>query len=241
MSRSTGYALVLALVLANLGYFAWRLWIAPPAAGSVPWRAPGAVAVPAVLPAGMGSIDLAGEVRDDLPTVIPAEMPAASLPVCLQLGPFAEPIATAEALIEIRSRGFAPTVIYPPEVVPRRWVVRIEGLPTDADQERVMARLKAAGFSDFAALPRETRTYAVSLGVFSEPSRAARRSAQMQAAGIAARIVPLYAPVAERWLQVTLDPAVMPAGFAPGTVPTAALAGAWRVRVCDSVAAETAR
>jgi hypothetical protein len=233
--------LVLALVLANLGYFAWRLWIAPPAAGSVPWRAPGAVAVPAVLPAGMGTIDLAGEVRDDLPTVIPAEMPAAPLPVCLQLGPFAEPIATAEALIEIRSRGFAPTVIYPPEVVPRRWVVRIEGLPTDADQERVMARLKAAGFSDFAALPRETRTYAVSLGVFSEPSRAARRSAQMQAAGIAARIVPLYAPVAERWLQVTLDPAVMPAGFAPGTVPTAALAGAWRVRVCDSVAAETAR
>jgi hypothetical protein len=233
--------LVLALVLANLGYFAWRLWIAPPAAGSVPWRAPGAVAVPAVLPAGMGSIDLAGEVRDDLPTVIPAEMPAAPLPVCLQLGPFAEPIATVEALIEIRSRGFAPTVIYPPEVVPRRWVVRIEGLPTEADQERVMARLKAAGFSDFAALPRETRTYAVSLGVFSEPSRAARRSAQMQAAGIAARIVPLYAPVAERWLQVTLDPAVMPAGFAPGTVPTAALAGAWRVRVCDSVAAETAR
>lgn len=241
MSRSTGYAVVLALVLANLGYFAWRVWIAPPAAGSVPWRAPGAVAVPAVLPAGMGTIDLAGEVRDDLPTVIPAEMPAAPLPVCLQLGPFAEPIATVEALIEIRSRGFAPTVIYPPEVVPRRWVVRIEGLPTDADQERVMARLKAAGFSDFAALPRETRTYAVSLGVFSEPSRAARRSAQMQAAGIAARIVPLYAPVAERWLQVTLDPAVMPAGFAPGTVPTAALAGAWRVRVCDSVAAETAR
>ena len=237
MSRSTGYAVVLALVLANVGYFAWRTWIAPPAAGSVPWRTPGAVSVPAVVPAGMDTIDLAGEVRDDLP----AAMPAAPLPVCLQLGPFAEPIATAEALIEIRSRGFAPTVIYPPEVVPRRWVVRIEGLPTEADQERVMARLKAAGFSDFAALPRETRTYAVSLGVFSEPSRAARRSAQVHAAGIAARIVPLYAPVAERWLQVTLDPAVMPAGFAPGTVSTAALAGAWRVRACDSVAAETAR
>lgn len=237
MNRSTGYAVVLALVLANLGYFAWRIWIAPPAAGSVPWRAPGAVSVPAALPAGMGTIDLAGEVRDDLPAAITA----APLPVCLQLGPFAEPIATAAALIEIRSRGFAPTVIYPPEVVPRRWVVRIDGLPTEADQERVMARLKAAGFSDFAALPRETRTYAVSLGVFSEPSRAARRSAQMQAAGIAARIVPLYAPVAERWLQVTLDPAVMPAGFAPGTAPTAALAGAWRVRVCGSVAAETAR
>jgi hypothetical protein len=63
----------------------------------------------------------------------------------------------------------------------------------------------------------------------------------MQAAGIAARIVPLYAPVAERWLQVTLDPAAMPAGLVPGTAPIAALAGAWRVRVCDSDAAETAR
>jgi hypothetical protein len=234
--RGVAYAWVLALVLANLGYLAWRVWVAPPAAGTVPWRAPGASARVAAPLAGVGTIQLAGEALAEEEGAeeqgVQAAAAAATGAVCLRLGPFAEPIATAEALIEVRSRGFAPQVVYPSGVEPRRWIVRIDGLPTEADQSRVLARLRAAGFSDFAGLPRETRTYAVSLGVFSEASRAARRLAQVRAAGIEARIVPLYAPLAERWLQVTIDPAALPAGIAPGTAPAAALAGAWRVQPC---------
>jgi hypothetical protein len=235
--RGVAYAWVLALVLANLGYLAWRVWVAPPAAGTVPWRAPGASARVAAPLAGVGTIQLAGEALAEEEGAeeqgVQAAAAAATGAVCLRLGPFAEPIATAEALIEVRSRGFAPQVVYPSGVEPRRWIVRIDGLPTEADQSRVLARLRAAGFSDFAGLPRETRTYAVSLGVFSEASRAARRLAQVRAAGIEARIVPLYAPLAERWLQVTIDPAALPAGIAPGTAPAAALAGAWRVQPCE--------
>ena len=237
MRRGVAYAWVLALVLANLGYLAWRVWVAPPAAGTVPWRAPGAPARVAAPLAGVGTIQLAGEARAEEEGAeeqgAQAAAAAATGAVCLRLGPFAEPIATAEALIEVRSRGFAPQVVYPSGVEPRRWIVRIDGLPTEADQSRVLARLRAAGFSDFAGLPRETRTYAVSLGVFSEASRAARRLAQVRAAGIEARIVPLYAPLAERWLQVTVDPAALPTGIAPGTLPAAALAGAWRVQPCE--------
>jgi len=235
--RGVAYAWVLALVLANLGYLAWRVWVAPPAAGTVPWRAPGASARVAAPLAGVGTIQLAGEALAEEEGAeeqgVQAAAAAATGAVCLRLGPFAEPIATAEALIEVRSRGFAPQVVYPSGVEPRRWIVRIDGLPTEADQSRVLARLRAAGFSDFAGLPRETRTYAVSLGVFSEASRAARRLAQVRAAGIEARIVPLYAPLAERWLQVTVDPAALPTGIAPGTAPAAALAGAWRVQPCE--------
>ncbi len=248
MRRSVAYAWVLALVLANLGYLGWRVWVAPPAAGTVPWRAPGAASARAAAPvADVAEIRLAGEspggtaaIQDaasGVVTAVPQDVAgnevAGAATLCLQLGPFAEPVATAEALIEIRSRGFTPQVVYPPGVLPRRWIVRIDGLPTEADQARVLARLRAAGLSDFAALPRETRTHAVSLGVFSEAPRAARRLAQVRAAGIEARIVPLYAAVAERWLQVTIDPAAMPAGVAPGTTPAAALAGAWRVRPCE--------
>ena len=237
MRRGVAYAWVLALVLANLGYLAWRVWVAPPAAGTVPWRAPGASARVAAPLAGVGTIQLAGEALAEEEGAeeqgVQAAAAAATGAVCLRLGPFAEPIATAEALIEVRSRGFAPQVVYPSGVEPRRWIVRIDGLPTEADQSRVLARLRAAGFSDFAGLPRETRTYAVSLGVFSEASRAARRLAQVRAAGIEARIVPLYAPLAERWLQVTVDPAALPTGIAPGTAPAAALAGAWRVQPCE--------
>ena len=236
MRRGVAYAWVLALVLANLGYLAWRVWVAPPAAGTVPWRAPGAPARVTTPVVGVGTIQLAGEARAEEEGAeeqgAQSAAAAATGAVCLRLGPFAEPIATAEALIEVRSRGFAPQVVYPTDVAPRRWIVRIDGLPTEADQSRVLARLRAAGFSDFAGLPRETRTYAVSLGVFSEASRAARRLAQVRAAGIEARIVPLYAPLAERWLQVTVDPAALPTGIAPGTLPAAALAGAWRVQPC---------
>lgn len=239
MRRGVAYAWVLALVLANFGYLAWRVWIAPPAAGTVPWRAPGAPARVATPVAGVGTIHLAGEARVEEEGAeeqgAQGASAAATGAVCLRVGPFPEPVSTAEALIEVRSRGFAPQVVYPSDVEPRRWIVRIDGLPTEADQSRVLARLRGAGFGDFAALPRETRTYAVSLGVFSEASRAARRLAQVRAAGIEARIVPLYAPLAERWLQVTVDPAAMPAGIAPGTLPAAALAGAWRVQPCEAL------
>jgi hypothetical protein len=247
MRRGIAYTWVLALVLANLGYLAWRVWIAPPAAGTVPWRTPGASARVATPVAGVGTIQLAGESRAGAEGAgaegagaegadaegAEGAAAAATGAVCLRLGPFAEPIAIAEALIEVRSRGFAPQVVYPSGVEPRRWIVRVDGLPTEADQARVLVRLRGAGLDDLAALPPEARTYAVSLGVFSEAPRAARRLAQVRAAGIEARIVPLYAPLAERWLQVTVDPAALPAGIAPGTAPAAALAGAWRVQPCE--------
>lgn len=237
MNRGVAYAVVLALVLGNLGHLAWRVWVAPPADGTVPWREPGAAdARPAPPVEGVAEIRLAGESAETTTAMTEGASPdgisVEATTVCLQVGPFAEPIATAEALIEVRSRGFAPTVIYPPSVTPRRWIVRVEGLPSETDQARVMARLQAVGLSDYAALPREGRNYAVSLGVFSEPARAARRLAQVQGFGVEARIVPLYAPLAERWLRVKVDPAALPAGIAPGTAPATALAGAWRVQPC---------
>jgi cell division septation protein DedD len=239
MRRGVAYTWVLALVLANLGYLAWRVWIAPPAAGTVPWRAPVGSPPASSVAEGKGTIRLAGEAQGEGAAPSGAgeqgSAPSTVVPVCLLLGPFTEPVATAAALIEVRSRGFAPQVVYPPVVQPRRWIVRIDGLPAEADQTRVLARLRGAGFSDFAALPRETRTYAVSLGVFSAAARAERRLAEVRAAGIEARIVPLYDPVAERWLQVTVDPAALPAGIEPGTAPGAALAGTWRIRPCEAL------
>jgi hypothetical protein len=232
--RGVAYAWVLALVLANFGHLAWRVWIAPPAAGTVPWRAPGAPARVAAPLAGIGTIQLAGEARADEGNDAGA-LPSGTVTVCWQAGPFVDPGATTAALADLRGRGFAPQVAYAPGIAPLRWLVRIEGLPTQPDQVRVLARLRAAGIGDLAALPRESLGYAISVGVFSEAPRAARRLEQVRAAGIEAQIVPRYASDAERWLQVTFDPAAMPAGIAPGTAPAAALAGAWRVQPCEAL------
>ena len=234
MKRSAAIALVAALLLANLGYWAWRAWHAPPARGSVPWRAPGAKdAKPALATPGISIVRLAGETAE--PTVVPAQVGAAAptvLTACFEAGPFTALADSTAALEDLRQRGYAPRLAYAAGVAPQRFLVRIDGLPTAADQARVLARLRAAGLADVAALPAER---AISLGLFSEPARAQARLRAARAAGFAPQVAPQYAPDAEHWLRVDLDAAALPAG----TTPARALAGAWRVQPCTPPPAVT--
>lgn len=242
MSRSRALVLVAALVLANLGFWAWQAWYAAPARGSVPWRAPGAKdARPAAPTPGLGSVRLAGEAAE--PPSAPAAVPTAAAPAtaaaapavgaasppasgvaCYEVGPFTALADSAAARESLQQRGYASQLAYAAGVVPQLHLVRIDGLPTAADQARVLSRLRAAGIADVAALPGER---AVSLGVFSEAPRAEARSRQVRAAGFAPRIVPQYASDAPHHLRV--EPA---SPLPPGVTPARALAGSWRVQPC---------
>ena len=236
MTRSRAISLVALLALANLGWWAWQAWYAPPARGSVPWRAPGVQdAKPAPAEPGLATVRLAGETAAETgaaplaaspptATVAAPDGPAAVAPVCYEIGPFTALAESALAAEVLRSRGFAPRLVYAADVVPQRYLVRIDGLPTAADQARVLGRLRAAGLADIAALPAER---AVSLGLFSEAARAQARLRQAAGAGFAPRIAPQYAPDAEHRLQVDLmEP------LAPGNTPARALGGAWGVQPC---------
>lgn len=237
MTRSRAISLTAALLLANLGWWAWQAWYAPPPRGSVPWRAPGAKdARPAAATPGVAVVRLAGEAGgSDEPagaarsappsgavpsTAVPAETAPA---VCYEVGPFTALADSAAAEALLRQRGLTPRLGYAAGVAPQRFVVRIDGLPTASDQSRVMARLRASGLADVAALPAER---AVSIGVFTEAARAAARLRQAAAAGFAPRLAPQYAPDAEHWLQVDL------AASPPGPAPAQVLVGAWRVQPC---------
>lgn len=232
MTRSRAISLVALLVLANLGWWAWQAWYAPPVPGSVPWRAPGAEdARPAAATPGLAIVRLAGEpAATDGPATPPPETVAetvAESSVCYEIGPFTALADSAAAEVDLRQRGHAPRLVYAAGVAPQRFLVRIDGLPTATDQARVLARLRAAGLGDVAGLPAER---AVSLGLFSEAARAQARLRQAVAAGFAPRIVPQYAPDAEHRLQVDL---AVPSP--PGTTPARALGGAWRVQPCTAV------
>lgn len=236
MTRGRAISLIVALVLANLGGWAWQAWYAPPARGSVPWRAPGAAdARPAPAMSGVATVHLAGEggaappivaAGADADAVPPAGDPAAAQPRCQEIGPFTALAASAMADAALRQRGYAPRSVYAGGVTPLRYLVRIDGLPTAADQGRVLARLRAAGLGDMAALPAER---AVSVGIFSESGRAAMRMQQVQAVGFTPRVEPRYPADAEHWLRVDLA-----APLPPGLTPARALAGPWRVRPCTA-------
>ena len=105
-------------------------------------------------------------------------------------------------------------------------MVRIDGLPTAADQSRVIARLRAAGLTDVAALPAER---AVSIGLFAEAAGAQRRLREARAAGFAPRVASQYPADALHWLRVDLT-----SPLPPGGTPARALAGAWRVQPCTA-------
>ena len=236
MTRSRAISLVAALVLANLGYWAWRSWYAPPARGSVPWRAPGAKdARPAPKVSGVAGLRLAGENVIEVaaapsaplaaPSVAPGAGAAAGAPmVCFEVGPFTALADSTLAAGVLQQRGYAARLAYAAGVTPQRYRVRIEGLPTMADQARVLTRLRAAGIADVATLPADR---AVSVGVFSEAARAEARVRAVRAAGFGPSVEAQYAPDAEHWLQVDLA-----TPLPPGVTPARALAGSWRVQPC---------
>ena len=148
----------------------------------------------------------------------------AAVPVCYEIGPFTALADSAAAESQLRQRGYAPRLVYAPGIEPQRFLVRIDGLPTPADQARVLVRLRAAGLADVAGLPAER---AVSLGLFSEATRAQARLRQAVAAGFAPRIAPQYPPDAVHRLQVELS-----GPLPPGLTPARALGGAWSVQPC---------
>lgn len=110
----------LALLLANLGWFAWSQWLAPrPAASGT-----AAAAVPRAAAVGAGRIQLVGEASGD--EVARAATPGAAQaagPQCVAVGPFGDAGAVSAALEYFERHGHAPRV----RPGPAYWIeIRVE-------------------------------------------------------------------------------------------------------------------
>ncbi|MFZ9653852.1 MAG: hypothetical protein ACO3A8_10980 [Steroidobacteraceae bacterium] len=224
--------LVLALVLANVTYFLWSAFVAPNPPGTVPWRLPGARdAVGARLPQGVENIVLAGEAARAV-----AARVEEVVTTCFGVGPFDSQAASAAAALYLRARDYAPEVFYPSSVQPVQTAVVIDDLPTRADQQRVLRRLRDAGWRDVAALePRRDApdalgaVYPISLGVFVAAEGARARADAAVRAGLAPVLRPRYAADAEHWLRVRSS------GAAATALEARRIAAGrgWRVVACD--------
>lgn len=149
-------AILLVLLLVNLGYFAWSHWLAKEDP-SVP-----------VSP------------RIDAPRLqLANERSAAALTAngdrCVTVGPFASNEAAARARATLIDAGY-PTV--PREETTRQvtayWVF-LEAPSTQAAERRLMERLKRGGIND-AAPTGDGESRRISLGLFSEEARAIAQS-----------------------------------------------------------------
>jgi hypothetical protein len=187
-----------ALLFINLAYFAWAHWI------DVPRAAPVNEAI--------GHLPRL-RMADELP---PAERsPPHSgqrtalndATGCLSVGPFVDLASSAQAVGLLKAKGFDPRQRTEPGPVAVGYWVYAGGLASSADVDRALVALERNGIKDALVMPASAEAgRRLSLGLYSERSRAERRAEAVRQAGINAEITERKVPGMLYWLDLTPPP-----------------------------------
>jgi hypothetical protein len=190
-------ALFLLLLLANLLFAAWALWVAPPTVAT-------GHAVPAPTAAGTGTVRLLRELPPQPET--PPAAAAVSLEdadlACVSAGPFRERAAAEQAAAGLAQLGFATRLRESREGVPVGTWVRLEGLATPEDAANAQTALLAAGLAEAYVLEEEGVGTVVSVGVYADATKAAEAQAAVRAAGFEPRSAERLREEDVTWLDV---------------------------------------
>jgi hypothetical protein len=175
-------AALLLLLLVNLAFFAWSQWLAPEEA-----RLPVSPKVDAP------RLQLA---RETVPV-------AAGNGTCVTVGPFATNELAARARQTLNDSGYTSL---PREVETRvfegYWVY-LESPPTESGERRLLDRLRKGGVADAQAVEAGSARR-ISLGVFTDETRAATQSEKVARLGLLPQIEAREKPGTAIWLDLTL-------------------------------------
>ena len=193
-------ALFLVLLLANILFFAWTRWVAPPAdpGGHAVSSSHDSQAIRLLreMPSarqGSGTIQGGGAID-------PGEVAT-----CVSGGPYLDRAAAERAAARLDGLGFTSRLRPSRDQV---WVgqwVRIENFATPVDAENALAALKAAGLKDTYLVAGEPPGNVVSLGVFSDAGRASQVMETVRQAGFTPKAEDYYRAEDVFWLDVDRD------------------------------------
>jgi cell division septation protein DedD len=148
-------------------------------------------------PADTPNADLA-----DQPNVAREGPPNASR--CVSVGPFRELSQAATAAANLRAAGYDPAQrVAEGEVWVGYWVY-ISGIATEAQANEILARLRDNGVTDSYVIPGSDSGNLVSLGVFSEISRAGNRREEVRALGYEPTVTDRTRRATVYWVDVVL-------------------------------------
>jgi hypothetical protein len=190
-------ALVLLLLLANLLFAAWALWVAPVRAPLAGHATPSA--------ADGGEIRL---LREAAVTSGPAVQGSASLDLsdaalaCVSAGPYVERPVAEQAEARLAQLGFAVRLRASRETVRVGEWVRVADLATPEDAANALAQLQAAGAADAYLLTEEAPGTVISLGVYTEPERAEQARTLAKMAGFEPQTVERTREADAYWLDI---------------------------------------
>jgi hypothetical protein len=199
--------LFLSLVLANLGYAAWSAWFRQPAAEGLADR-----------DTGVAGLTLVAELEEAAMRAVQSLQSASGFPVpgsgavvsatqrCVSLGPFEELAQAAAAGAALRSSGLAPSQrVVEGDIWVGYWVHLTE-IPTRSGAEQMLQRLHESGIADAYIVPGGEESQTISLGVFSEVSRAANVHEQARSLGYSPAVTDRSRRGTLYWIDVGLGP-----------------------------------
>jgi hypothetical protein len=169
------------LLLINLAFFAWVQWLAPKEAH-----------LPASPRVNAPRLQLATEAS-----------PVSATGSCVTVGPFATNELAARARQTLIDSGYSSV---PREVrtsTPDGYWVYLEAPPSDSGERRLLDRLHRGGIDDAQSVG-EPGSRRISLGVFSEESRAITQSERVAGLGLLPQILARDKPGTAIWLDLTL-------------------------------------
>jgi cell division protein FtsN len=124
---------------------------------------------------------------------------------CLSIGPFATTGELETIAKRLQDAGFtAAPRTEKGEVFAGYWV-SLQGLATRADAEQTLKRLHAAGVTDAYIMPDDNPPNVLSLGLFSEPSRAEARRDAIAKLGFEVQVQNRMRNGEVHWLDVSLQ------------------------------------
>jgi hypothetical protein len=187
-----------ALLFLNLAYFAWAHWIdaprPPPVNESIahlPQLKMAGESPPAGTPAGHGTQKTA---LNDTPG-------------CWSVGPFVDPASGAQAAALLKAKGFDPRQRAEQGRVALGYWVYVGRLASQAEADRALATLERHGVRDALVVPETGNTgRRLSLGFYSERSRAEHRAQAVRQAGLSAQIAESKLPDTLYWVDLTPPP-----------------------------------
>ena len=186
-----------ALLFLNLAYFAWAHWI------DAPRPAPPNEAV-----ARLPRLKMA----DELPPAEPKPPPSTQRTAlndtsCQSIGPFVDLASSAQAAALLKAKGFDPRQRAEQGQVSAGYWVYVSGLAGQATVDRALVTLERSGIKDALVMPENGDAgRRLSLGLYSERSRAERRAQAVRQAGLSAEIAERKLPGTLYWVDLAQPP-----------------------------------
>lgn len=188
---------VIALLLANLLFFAWARWIDVPASRAVAGT--------------LAALPLAA---------------AQGAPLhCWTTGPMRDVSTETELAAALTKQGVGSRPRTADREVQDGFLVYVGNLQGAQARQRAMARLARAGVRDAAEMPAGQPADRISAGIFTERDGAQQRLARVRATGLEAAIEDRFRTISEIWLDIDLKadlmPPTIPAGLTWADCPSA--------------------